>query len=182
MDGPLPKWCPAVALSRQDGHHSAVALLLKAALIQVSDYRLLGASGIHIEHICTFFVTFFSATIDGRDLIFGHKLHIGTPYRGKLFWTHQIPTSSLLTLLILIHIVHTFCICPFLVSFFSATIDSRNLIFGHKLHIDTPYCGKRFLTRQILTSSLPKSVGIISEQYLTVYLVFSVHNFCKNEI
>jgi hypothetical protein len=46
LDGPLPKWCPAVALSRQDGHHSAVALLLKAALIQVSDYRLLGASGI----------------------------------------------------------------------------------------------------------------------------------------
>jgi hypothetical protein len=28
-------------LSHQDGHHSAVALLLKAALIQVSDYRLL---------------------------------------------------------------------------------------------------------------------------------------------
>jgi hypothetical protein len=40
------------------------------------------------EHICTFFVTFFSATIDGRNLIFGHKLHIGTPYRGKRFWTH----------------------------------------------------------------------------------------------
>jgi hypothetical protein len=32
-------------LSHQDGRHSAVALLLKAALIQVSDYRLLGASG-----------------------------------------------------------------------------------------------------------------------------------------
>jgi hypothetical protein len=45
LDGPLPKWCPAVALSRQDGRHSAVALLLKAALIEVSDYRLLGASG-----------------------------------------------------------------------------------------------------------------------------------------
>jgi hypothetical protein len=44
-----------------------------------------------------FFVTFFSATIDGRDMIFGHKLHIGTPYRGKRFWTHQIPTSCLLT-------------------------------------------------------------------------------------
>ena len=44
---------------------------------------------IHIEHICSF----FSATIDGRDLIFGHKLHIGTPYRGKRFWTHQNPTS-----------------------------------------------------------------------------------------
>jgi hypothetical protein len=41
---------------------------------------------IHIEHICTFFVTFFSATIDGRNRIFGHKLHISTPYRGKLFW------------------------------------------------------------------------------------------------
>jgi hypothetical protein len=37
--------CAAVALSHQDGRHSAVALLLKAALIQVSDYRLLGASG-----------------------------------------------------------------------------------------------------------------------------------------
>jgi hypothetical protein len=45
LDGPLPKWCSAVALSCQDDRHSAVALLLKAALIQVSDYRLLGASG-----------------------------------------------------------------------------------------------------------------------------------------
>jgi hypothetical protein len=47
LDGPLPKLCPAVTLSHQDGCHSAVALLLKAALIQVSDYRLLGASGFH---------------------------------------------------------------------------------------------------------------------------------------
>ena len=52
---------------------------------------------IHIEHICSFFVAFFSATIGGRNLIFGHKLHIGTPYRGKRFWTHQIPTSCLPT-------------------------------------------------------------------------------------
>ena len=44
-----------------------------------------------------FFVTFFSATIDGRNLIFGHKLHIGMPYCGKRFWTRQIPTSCLLT-------------------------------------------------------------------------------------
>jgi hypothetical protein len=43
----------------------------------------------------SFFVAFFSATIDGRDLIFGHKLHIGTPYRGKRFLTRQIPTSCL---------------------------------------------------------------------------------------
>jgi hypothetical protein len=34
---------------------------------------------IHIEHTCTF----FSTTIDGRNLVFGHKLHIGTPYHGK---------------------------------------------------------------------------------------------------
>ena len=37
LDGPLPILCQAVMLSHQDGHHSAVALLLKAALIQVSD-------------------------------------------------------------------------------------------------------------------------------------------------
>jgi hypothetical protein len=43
-------------------------------------------------------------TIDGRNLIFGHKLHIGTSYRGKRFWTHQIPTSCLPILLIFIHI------------------------------------------------------------------------------
>jgi hypothetical protein len=47
LDGPLPKLCPAVTLSHQDGGHSAVALLLKAALIQVSDYRLLRASGLY---------------------------------------------------------------------------------------------------------------------------------------
>ena len=42
-----------------------------------------------------FFVTFFSATIDGRNLIFGHKLYIGMPYCVKRFWTRQIPTSCL---------------------------------------------------------------------------------------
>ena len=52
---------------------------------------------IHIEHTCSFFVAIFSATIDGRNLIFGHKLHIGMPYRGKRFWTRQIPTSCLPT-------------------------------------------------------------------------------------
>jgi hypothetical protein len=31
------------------------------------------------------FSRIFSATIDGRNLIFGYKLHIGTPYRGKRF-------------------------------------------------------------------------------------------------
>ena len=51
LDGPLTKLCPAVVLSHQDGHHSAVALLLKATLIQVSDYRLLGASGFCTDNI-----------------------------------------------------------------------------------------------------------------------------------
>ena len=50
------------------------------------------------------FVAFFSVTVDGRNLIFGHKLHIGTTYRGKRFWNHQIPTSCLPILLIFIHI------------------------------------------------------------------------------
>jgi hypothetical protein len=53
--------------------------------------------------ICSFFVAFFSVTVDGRNLIFGHKLHIGTSYHGKRFWTHQIPTSCLPILLIFIH-------------------------------------------------------------------------------
>ena len=95
-----------------------------------------------------FFVAFFSATIDGRNLIFGHKLHIGMPYCGQRFWTRRIPTSCLPTLLIFIHIEH---IC----TFFSATIDDTNLIFGHKLHIGTPYRGKRYWTHQIPTSCLP---------------------------
>ena len=42
-----------------------------------------------------FFVAFFSATIDGKNLIFSHKLHIGITYLGKRFWTHHIPTSCL---------------------------------------------------------------------------------------
>jgi hypothetical protein len=86
------------------------------AFLDPSDSYFLFADFVHFyTHltyicICTFFVAFFSATIDGRNLIFGHKLHIGTPYRGKRFWTHQIPTSCLPTLLIFIHIEHTFCI------------------------------------------------------------------------
>jgi hypothetical protein len=122
--------------------------------------------------ICTFFVAYFSATIDDMNLIFGHKLHIGMPYFGNRFWTHQIHTSCLRTLLIFFHLEHTFCIYPFFVAFSPATIDGRHLICRHKLHIGTPYRGKRFLTRQIPTSCLPKRGGIISEHYLTVHLVF----------
>jgi hypothetical protein len=41
----------------------------------------------------------------------------------------------------------------------SAINSYRNLIFGHKLHIGMPYCGKRFWTCQIPTSCLPKRGG-----------------------
>ena len=96
-----------------------------------------------------FFVAFFSVTVDGRNLIFGHKHHIGIPYCGQRYWTRQIPTSCLPTQLVFIHIEH---ICTFFVTLFSATIDDRDLIFGHKHHIGTSYCGKRFWTHQIPTS------------------------------
>jgi hypothetical protein len=33
-----------------------------------------------------FFVALFSVTVDGRNLIFGHKRHIGIPYCGYRFW------------------------------------------------------------------------------------------------
>ena len=91
-------------------------------------------------------------------------------YRYPISWEAFLDPSDsyflLPTLLIFIHIEHPFCICPFLVAFFSATIDGRNMIFGHKLHIGTPYRGKCFLTRQIPTSCLPKSGGIISSQFI----------------
>jgi hypothetical protein len=58
--------------------------------------------------LMTKYQIFFSATIDGRNLIFVHKLHIGTPYRGKRFWTHQIPTSCLPTVYFYIHWTYMF--------------------------------------------------------------------------
>jgi hypothetical protein len=74
LDGSLPKLCPAVTLSHQDGCHSAVALLLKAALIQVSDYRLLGASGL-------FFIIIFNYIPYNIKLSMIRPVHVG---KGKL--------------------------------------------------------------------------------------------------
>jgi hypothetical protein len=118
---------------------------------------------IHIVHICSFFVTFFSTTIDGRNLVFGDKLHIGTPYPGKRFWTLSDSYFLFADFVDFYSHLTYICICTIFVAFFSATIDGRNLMFGHKLHTGTPYCGKCFLTRQIPTSCLPKSGGIIGE-------------------
>jgi hypothetical protein len=131
-------------------------------------------------------MSFFSATIDGRNLIYGHKLHIGIPYRGKRFWTHQTPPSCLPTLLILkIDFKRNKMNCELMLTYDTPalrqsgsrnltgpktlptiwgtyiTIDARYLIFGHKLHIGMPYCGKRFWTRQIPTScSITNLLGI----------------------
>jgi hypothetical protein len=77
---------------------------------------------------------------NGRNLICGHKLHIGTPYCGKRFWTHQIPTSSLPTLLIFIHIEH---ICSFFVAFFSATTKYQiSAINSYWAKCDEKYLGR----------------------------------------
>jgi hypothetical protein len=112
---------------------------------------------IHIEYICSFFVSFFSATIDDSNLIFGLKLHIGMPYCGKRFWTRQIPTSYLPTLLIFIHIEHKFCICPFLVAFFSA-------VYKNQLSRQT---GSRNLTR-------PKTLPTIWYIYMTLVTKYQI--------
>jgi hypothetical protein len=82
-------------LSRQTGSRNltgpkTLPTIWYTYMMLVTKYQI---SAINSYYICTF----FSATIDDRDLIFGHKRHIGTPYRSKRFWTHQIPTSCLPT-------------------------------------------------------------------------------------
>ena len=96
LDGPLPKLCPAVALSHQDGHHSAVALLLKAALIQVSDYRLLGASGLFWND-----VSFVPVRVLHKDENIMGRKHIYLPHAQTaiydsmvvIFKTGNIPST-----------------------------------------------------------------------------------------
>jgi hypothetical protein len=67
----------------------------------------------YMKLVTKYQIPVINSCLEKCDRIFGHKLHIGTPYRGKRFWTHQIPPSCLPTLLIFIHIEHTFCICSF---------------------------------------------------------------------
>jgi hypothetical protein len=63
LDGPLPKLCPAVMLSHQDGRHSAVALLLKAAF---DLGERLQAPGSLWFHLC-FCIVKQTFTRGGRD-------------------------------------------------------------------------------------------------------------------
>jgi hypothetical protein len=105
---------------------------------------------IHIEHICSFFVAFFSATIDGRNLMFGHKLHIGTPYCGKSFWIRQIPTSCLPPT---IWYTYMMLVTKYQISAINSCWEKcdekcaymfnvyKNQLFGHKHHIGIPYRG-----------------------------------------
>jgi hypothetical protein len=147
-------------------------ILWEAFLDPSDSYFLFVDFYTHLTYICicTFFVTFFSATIDDRNLIFGHKLHIhvgmkvgkqevGIWWVQKLFPWYGVPIWSLWpNIRSLPSIVAEKNVRPskiFFVAFFSATINGRNLIFGHKFHIGTPYRGKCFWTRQIPTSCLP---------------------------
>jgi hypothetical protein len=62
-----------------------------------------------------FIVAFFSANIDGRNLIFGHKLHIGTLFCGSIFW----PVRFLLPVCRLSWFLYTFNIYAHFSSHFS---------------------------------------------------------------
>jgi hypothetical protein len=46
------------------------------------------------------------------------------------------------------------CICTFFVAFFSATIDDRNLIFGHKHHKDQMYIVDLFLNKILFLNKM----------------------------
>ena len=82
--------------------------ILWVAFLDPSDSYFLFADFVgfytHWTYMLIFSSHFSQQLLMAEICYFGHKLHIGTPYRGKRFWTHQIPTSCLLILLIFIHI------------------------------------------------------------------------------
>jgi hypothetical protein len=78
-------------------------------------------------------------------------------------------TFCLPTLLIFIHIEHIH-VCSFFVAFFSATIDGRNLIFGHKLHIVTPVQENKLLVMKI-------HVPILNKMKICSLEVYNWHQF-----
>jgi hypothetical protein len=59
------------------------------AFLEPSDSYFLFADLVGFYTHWTYTCTFFSTTIDGRNLVFGHKLHIGTPYHGKWQGYHK---------------------------------------------------------------------------------------------
>ena len=67
-------------------------------------------------NICSYFVAFFSANIDGRNLIFRHKPRIGTPFCGNVFFW---PVRFLLPVCRLSWLLYTFNIYAHFSSHFS---------------------------------------------------------------
>jgi hypothetical protein len=134
-----------------------------------------------------FFVAFFSATIDGRNLIFGHKLHIGMPFCGKRFWDPYIlifrriflskywwqkweafldPSNSyfLFTDLVGFYTPLTYMLI-FRSIFLSNYWWQESDIWSQASYM-TPYRGKRFWTHQIPTSCLPTWLVFIHIEHI----------------
>ena len=72
-------------LSRKGGGMYLVSATPTKLLIEFLYPRSTKGEGGILFYLCPskiFFGAFFSVTIDGRNLIFGHKHHIGIPYCG----------------------------------------------------------------------------------------------------
>ena len=78
---------------------------------------------------------FFSATIDGRNLIFRHKLHIGTPFCGKVFW----PVRFLLPVCWLSWLLYTFNIYAHFSSHFSQQLLMTGIWYMVTSFISVPH-------------------------------------------
>jgi hypothetical protein len=99
-----------------------------------------------------FIVAFFSANIDGRNLIFGHKLHIGTLFCGSIFW----PVRFLLPVCRLSWLLYTFNIYAHFSSHFSQQLLMTGIWYLVTSFISVPHIvGSVFWTHQIHTSCLP---------------------------
>ena len=116
------------------------------------------------------FVAFFSATIDGRNLIFGHKLHIGTPYRVKRFLTHQIPTSCLTKSRVIILL---FCSNYIALSFILYCSNSIALLF-------ILYCSNSIALSFILYCS--NSIGLLFILFCSNSIALWFILYCSNSI
>jgi hypothetical protein len=83
---------------RKDGRKDGRTVIKREALLDPSDSYFLFADFVdfytHLTYICiwTFFVAFFKATIDDRNLIFGHKLPLRQAGSRNLTNQKTLPT------------------------------------------------------------------------------------------